>query len=170
MPDWEHKLWSEPDYYHLLTGELKALYDTADKPAQKGDIAGKLILYRYGGVMMCADFECLRDMTAVFARNTVVMWWESPDQLSNGIIGAPVEHPAVKRAIELMPASIRQQRERGNSINYGAGPKFIHKAWVGRDDIEVRNAREVYPYLWTEPKPESYGDAYAVHHWKATWK
>ena len=171
MPDWEHRLWSESDYYPYLTGELKELYDSSPHYAQKSDIAGKVILYRHGGVMMCADFECFRHMGELFdGKEHVVAWWESPGQMSNGIIGAPPHHPAVGLSLDLMPASLRAQRERNMPINYGAGPMFIHQVWHGRPDVEVRPAGEVYPYLWTQPKPASYGDAYAAHHWKATWK
>lgn len=174
-PGWEHVCWSEWDYYSMLTGDIKQVYDTTPYPggtgyAQKADIAGKVILERMGGVMMCADFESLRPMGHVFETESVVAWWETPGQLSNGIIGAPAHHPAVQAAVDAIPGSVRLQRELGKQINSGAGPKFIHPIWHERDDVEKRPAGEVYPYLWTEPKPVSYGDAYAVHHWSATWK
>jgi mannosyltransferase OCH1-like enzyme len=174
-PDWKHVLWSESDYYDLLSGDTKTVYDSTPysggtKFAQQSDIAGKVILEEYGGVMMCADFESLRPMGDVFDSENVVAWWETPGQLSNGIIGAPPHHPAVRLAVEAAPESVRRQRERSMQINNGAGPKFIHPLWHERGDVEKRPAGEVYPYLWFEEVPVSFGTAYAVHHWSATWK
>lgn len=175
-PGWKHLLWSEKSYRHLL-GDLTEVHDSTPYGtsgahyAQMADIAAKAILWEVGGVMMCADFEALRPMDQIFAgKDHPVCWWESPGQLSNGIIGVPQKHPASKAVIEALPDSVRQQRERAQQINYGAGPMFIHRIWADRQDVEKRPSEEVYPYLWTDPVPESYGDAYAVHHWKATWK
>jgi mannosyltransferase OCH1-like enzyme len=176
MPDWEHRLWSEPDYLHLLSDEVRPLYDSTPyeggrKYAQQADIAGKFILYELGGVMMCADFVCLRDMSPLFeGKSSAVLWWETNGQMSNGLIGAPPGNPAVGYTTERMGRALRQQRDRSNSITYGAGPVFLQSVWRGRNDLEIRPAREIYPYFWNEPDPGEYGDAYAVHRWKASWK
>lgn len=175
-PGWKHMLWSEATYSDLL-GPLREVHDStpyvgkAAHWAQKADIAGKAILHELGGVTMCLDFEALRPMGDIFAgKDHVVLWWESPGQLSNGMIGAPPKHPAVTQTVEEIPESCRVQRERGLSINYGASPKFLHRVWANRPDLEVRPANEIYPYLWFDEPPASYGDSYAVHYWKATWK
>lgn len=174
-PDWTHRLWVEGDYIDMLDDETRQVYESTPydggrKYAQQADIASKTILLQVGGVYMCADYESLRPMAHFFDTDHVVAWWETPGQMSNGVIGAPPGHPAVELAVDKIPGSVRWQRESARSINYGAGPKFIHPVWHSRDDVEKRPSEEIHPYLWFEPKPDDYGDAYAVHHWTASWK
>lgn len=174
-PTWTHILWSEATYRPLL-GELADLHystpygTTGAHYAQQADIAAKAILYELGGVAKCCCFEALRPMDSFFEVDHPVTWWESPGQLGNGIVGVPPKHDASRACVEALPASVLRQRERGQQINNGVGPKFLHKVWANRPDVELRPSGEIYPYYWYESKPDSYGDAYAACHWSATWK
>lgn len=174
-PDWTYQLWHEDTYQELL-GDLRRVHDstpyegTGAHLAQKADIAGKAILLELGGVAMCLDFEALKPMGHLFDTDQVVCWWESPGQLSSGMIGAPPGHPAVAALVDALPESVFQQRERGQQINNGAGPKFVHRVWENRPDVQKRHHGEIYPYYWYEDVPETFGDSLAVHHWQASWK
>ncbi len=167
-PDWEHIVWSEPDYLPFL--ENWEIYGTAVNHAQRAEIAQKEILWRFGGVYLDADFECFRPCGHFFTGNHVVTWDESPGQLGNQIIGAPRRHPAIRAALEDIPRSIRWQRENNLPQPYGAGPHLVQRLWRVRNDVEIRPSEEFFPYLWNQPKPTDFGDAYGAHHWTASWK
>lgn len=169
-PDWEMKVWSEPDYIDLLPPEIVDVYVTAVNHAQRAEIASKVILLEFGGVFLCADFECFRPCGHFFETDHVVTWDESPGQLGNQIIGAPPGHPAVEEALDDIPRSIKWQRKKNLPQTYGAGPHLVQRLWRNRPDVEIRPSKEFFPYLWNESKPSDWGDAYGAHHWQATWK
>lgn len=173
-PGWTHKVWTEADYIDLLDHDTRLTYDSSPysgsvKFSEQANIAGKTILQKIGGVVMCADFEALRPMEEILDTDDLVLWWESDNQMSSGILAAPPFNPAVTYLVERIPEAVRAQRAMSKDITNGAGPKGVHAIW--RDSgLNPRPAREVYPYMWFDTRPESYGDAYAVHHWQATWK
>jgi inositol phosphorylceramide mannosyltransferase catalytic subunit len=167
-PTWAHVVWGENDYIGFL--ENREIYGTAVNHAQRAEIAQKEILWKYGGVYVDADFECFRPCTQFFEVDRVVTWDESPGQLGNQLIGSPQHHPAVRAALDDIPRSIMWQREQGLPQPYGAGPHLIQRLWRNRVDVEIRDSKEFFPYLWDQPKPSSWGDAYGAHHWTASWK
>jgi mannosyltransferase OCH1-like enzyme len=167
-PSWIHVLWGESDYLGFL--ENREIYATAVNHAQRAEIAQKEILWKYGGVYLDADFECFRPCTHFFESDRVVTWDESPGQLGNQIIGAPAKHPAVREALEDIPRAIVWQRTQGLPQTFGAGPHLVQRLWRDRRDVEIRPSHEFFPYLWNQPKPEDFGDAYGAHHWTASWK
>lgn len=167
-PEWAHVVWAETDYLPFI--ENREIYDTAVNHAQRAEIAQKEILWKFGGVYVDADFECFRPCHHFFGVDRVVTWEESPGQLGNQIIGAPPNHPAVRQALEDIPRSILWQREQGLPQTYGAGPHLIQRLWRTRPDVEIRPSSEFFPYLWDQPKPLNWGEAYGAHHWTASWK
>lgn len=164
----EHRLWGEADYLDLVAddGNLD-VYESAVNHAQRAEIARLSILYHVGGIVVDADFECLRRFDFEYD-----CWasYESPGQLTMSILGARPEHPAVGLLVGDVERSVYWQRSMGLPQTYGAGPHLIQRLWADRDDVTRLPHEMFFPYLWTEPVPASFGDAYAVHHWKATWK
>lgn len=171
-PDWDQILWNEESYlpYIRTHDPLWEIYQTAVNHAQRSEIASKAILYHWGGVFHDADFECFRPCGHFFNSDQVVTWDESPGQLGNQLIGAPPYHPAVLEALEDIPRAIRHQRSENLPQTFGAGPHLIQRLWRDRDDVEIRPSKEFFPYLWNQPKPADFGDAYGAHHWTASWK
>ena len=167
-PKWTHVVWGESDYLPFL--ENREVYDTAVNHAQRAEIAQKEILWKYGGVYLDADFECFRPVGHFFEEDRVVTWDESPGQLGNQIYGTPPLHQAVREAIDDIPRSIRYQRMNGLPQPYGAGPHLIQRLWRDREDVLIRPSWEFFPYLWNQPKPSDFGEAYGAHHWTASWK
>lgn len=170
-PDWEHVLWSEPDYLPYISDFNRDIYDTAVNHAQRAEIAQKELLLRFGGVWIDADFECFKNIEPLIEDLECFTGEESPWQLSAGIIGVTPGHEAMRVIVEDITRSILVQREHGLPQNHGAGPYIWQRLWRNRSDVTVFPPVVFYPYLWNEPKPETYPlGAYAAHHWKATWK
>jgi len=170
-PDWEHRVWSEADYIdYVMQDPTAQAYERAINHAQRSEIARWSILYHVGGVVLDADFECLRpwdflDGVQCFAP------FESPAVLTMSVMGSVPGHPAVSDGMRQMPEQILWAERAGLEVNiWGSGPRFIDKMWRRRDDVTLLPHHLFFPYKWDQPDPGSYGEAYAVHHWKATWK
>lgn len=167
-PDWDHIIWSEPMYIDWI--ENRSTYDSAVNHAQRTEIASKEILYKHGGVYVDADFECFKPIDGLLDGITCFTAYESPGQLSAGIVGCTPGHPALRVILDDVEPSIRRQRELGLPQNHGTGPHILQRNWVGRSDVFVFPAAWFYPYQWNQRRPSHFGGAYAAHHWKATWK
>lgn len=170
-PGWEHRLYAEADYLPLLE-ESPAwdIYQTAVNHAQRTEIAARFVVYEHGGVWIDADFQALRNIEPLIDDCEIFCGEENDGGLSAGIWGATPHHPLIWAVIEDMDRSIRWQRSEGLEQNYGTGPWILRRLWNDRPEIKRFPWPVFYPYPWNRPDPGTYGDAYAVHHWKATWK
>jgi mannosyltransferase OCH1-like enzyme len=170
-PDWEHVVWSEPDYLPHISDCNRGIYATAVNHAQRAEIVQKELLLRFGGVWIDADFECFRNIEGLIADLECFTGEESPGQLSAGIIGIVPNHPAMRLVVEDITRSIQSQRDTGKAQNHGTGPYIFQRLWRDRPDVHVFPPEVFYPYSWDEPKPDTFPpSAYAAHHWAATWK
>lgn len=169
-PDWEHRLWAEPDYLPFISDFNRAIYDTAVNHAQRAEIAQKELLWRFGGVWIDADFECFRNIEELIDDCDVFIGEEERGGLSAGIIGIVPGHPAMRIVVEDITRSIEVQRATGQPQTKGTGPWIFRRLWNDRKDIRRFPPEYFYPYTWKQSPPADYGDAYAAHHWKATWK
>lgn len=167
-PGWEHRVWSEPDYLPLVAGSpVEEIYPTAVNHAQRTEIAARLIVYEHGGVWVDADFQCLRNIEELIDDCDIFCGEETPGGLSAGIWGATPKHPMIGGLVEVFDRTIREQRARGQTQQYGT---FWPQRWLWTGKVKTFPPWVFYPYRWDQPDPGSYGNAYAVHHWAATWK
>ena len=62
------------------------------------------ILYKYGGIALDADSECLRSLEDWLLEPDIFACWESellrPGLIANGIVGAVPEHPLIGQIIQ----------------------------------------------------------------------
>ena len=86
------------------------------------------------------------------------------------MLGAVPGHEAVRAVRADVTGSIEYARRERLDQTFGAGPKMLQRLWKKRRDVAFFPPWMFFPYIWSQPRPDSYGDAYAVHHWKATWK
>ena len=171
-PDWTHRLWHGPELRKLMEHTInEAIYMDAVNHAQRAEIASRHIIFEYGGVWVDADFECLRPIEPLLLGAECFVGEEQHSCMSAGIWGATPQHPLIQKVIDAITPSIEYQRQARLSQTHGAGPKILHREWSPQPDgLKVFPPKVFYPYLYDEPDPGVYGDAYAVHHWAATWK
>lgn len=170
-PEWEHRVWSEADYLPLVEGSPAwDIYQTAVNHAQRTEIAARFVVYEHGGVWIDADFQALKNIEPLIESSSIFCGEETYGGLSAGIWGATPQHPLIWAVIEDMDRSIRWQREKGLSQTYGTGPWILRRLWNDKDEIKRFAPPIFYPYRWDQPDPGQYGEAFAVHHWAATWK
>jgi len=170
-PDWKYTLWDESTLPALRNQDL---YDRAAElcPGLEGqlrsDIARYELLYRFGGVWVDLDFECLRPIDDLLNDLRCFVAWVTPEFVNNAVMGATRQHRFIKRLIDGLPESIASHP--GAAPRVVSGPRYLTPIWRehGEGDGVAAFAKELfYPYLWSELERgrERFPNAYAVHHW-----
>jgi inositol phosphorylceramide mannosyltransferase catalytic subunit len=166
-PAWEMRLWTEREIEELETSRAEAK-DRRRHPAERSDLLRYEILYRFGGVYIDTDMECLRPIDPLLDGVRFFAGKVRGNRLNNAIIGCEEGHPSAK----LLTRKARPVELDGNDVQrvdqYGTGPYFlsslVHKEQLKRRSITLFEADVFYP------KPKGpYGDAYAVHHQGRSW-
>lgn len=172
-PGWQVIQWDEQRLEQMPALQNQDLFDRADEIAPshvgqlRADILRLELLWRYGGVYVDADFECLKPIDPLVAGVECFAAWVDDKWLNNALIGAAPEHPFIGRLIEELPRSIEQHPGKRPAV--ATGPQFLTRTWRRYPDGVTLLAKEwVYPFDWTELErgrddvPEG---AYAVHWW-----
>jgi hypothetical protein len=160
-PGWEHKVWTDAN---RPTFANEAQFLAADNFSLKANVARYEIVYRYGGVYLDTDFECLRSIEPLLPGVGAFIASEDPDSLTHlavGIFGAVPNHPWLAELIARLP----QAMETGWGNQHQAGPVFARSLTVGRPDIRVFPER-----LFQHVERTPYEETYAVHRPANSWR
>jgi hypothetical protein len=109
-PHWEHRLWTDADVVPFkLTNQ--AAFDAALNPGEKSDIWRYEILYRFGGLYVDTDFECIRCFDRVLRPFELVTGISNTGtvELNNGLVACRAKHPLMKRLISSIGAEFRRR-------------------------------------------------------------
>lgn len=175
-PDWEYRLWTQDDIpsLHMVNEEY---INATRNPGEKSDLMRYEILYKYGGVYLDFDFECLRPLDILHHTCDMYVGIQPLDsdyvQLGIGIIGACPGHPVLKHCIE----TIKEDWHKGTDAVVHTGPIHFTRSFLaaaGKDTIDIP-----FPAMYFHPlgsKEYERNDslwlasgAFAVHHWAKTW-
>src|SRR3972149_8047931 len=102
-PDWEYRLWTQKDLpeLQLQNGDLIA---QSRNPGEISDMMRYEILYRYGGVYVDMDCECLQSLDMLHHTYDFYIGIQPLDselvQLGMGIIGSMPGHPLLQYCID----------------------------------------------------------------------
>lgn len=169
-PEWEFKTWAESDFLPLRN---QREYELATSHAQRSDIARYEILQRHGGVYVDADFECLRPFDELCVGIHGFVGWEDDEYVGNGLIAAGPDHPLLEEIISQLPESFAVHA--GGAPYEQTGPRFLTRVLRSVDmsppTFTIYPAPYFFPYLAHRAyeRYEPFPDAYAVHHWAASW-
>jgi mannosyltransferase OCH1-like enzyme len=155
-PDWELRFWTEED----LPGDLRRpeVYEKLRPPWVRTDILRLEVVWRFGGVHVDTDFECLRPIDPLLEGVELFTGWMEHDRTNHAILGAVPEHPVIDRALrEIAPQDHFVPWDKDTT-----GPLFF--------DPIVKAAPEATIF----PKEYFFGtdreQAYAIHHEAGSWK
>lgn len=157
-PDWEMRLWTEEN---LPSGFVRPeCYERLRKPAERADIIRLEVLFRFGGVYVDTDFECLRPLDPLIEGVDFFTCYLKPGQVNNAAIGSVAAHPILERALrELTP------REVFGYDKAGTGPLFLTALLRDYPDVTILPPEAFYPQTDSERE-----QAYAVHDAARSWK
>jgi mannosyltransferase OCH1-like enzyme len=188
-PNWKFKLWTDDDLEEFGLVNIKQFND-APNLGMKSDIFRYEILYRYGGLYIDTDFQCLKsfDDLVYLELFTGTGHMDTPDMF-NGLIACKPKHNIMKLLIDGI-SSIDTNIKDFNKILYTTGPKYFSKLFFEyikknpndkvvlfptkffyslpatmrfavRDNLDVRK-RLVDEHLTDE--------SYCVHLWYTSWQ
>jgi inositol phosphorylceramide mannosyltransferase catalytic subunit len=166
-PGWAYRLWNLRNL-GFIPNRLDLI---AQSPsfAQKADILRYDLLWRFGGVYLDVDFECLRPIDGLLNRVENFAVSENGRVLSIGIIGASAGSPYLRRCMDRLPERVGLAPP-----NLETGPAYFTQCLLGEGfggDLTVLPSAWFYPYAMHEPQRAAgpFPGAYAVHHWAASW-
>jgi hypothetical protein len=89
----------------------QAAFDAATNPGEKSDIWRYEILYRFGGLYVDTDFECLQCFDRVVRPFELVTGISNTGtvELNNGLVACRAKHPFMKRLISSIGAEFRRR-------------------------------------------------------------
>ena len=182
-PDWEYTLWTDATIAKLNL-ENQAIYDHAINYAERSDIARYEILYRFGGLYVDTDCECLQPFDMLHHCYDFYAGLELPGLapllrtiiFPNALIACTPGHPIMRGCIDEVK---KRSTDNSDDIVLKTGPLlFSDIASKLMDDPEWTNivlpATFFYPIdkktkgrdtIKSMIKPETF----AIHHWAGSW-
>ena len=174
--DWRYKLWTDADVANIEL-DNQAFYDATDNYGVKSDILRWEIMYRYGGVYVDMDFECLQSLdifhytydfyTALQPLDTFFV------QLGAALFGARPGHQILKQCIKTIKDDWHEQ-----GAPKKTGPVHFTKSFYaaagkgGNIDIALP-ASYFYPFGSRDSNVNRQqwkkAGAFAVHWWAKSW-
>jgi len=179
-PDWEYKLWTYNDIegFNFYNEEL---IKQSRNPGEISDIMRYEILYRYGGLYVDLDFECLRSHYDLHTMYDFYIGIQPLDtefvQLGIGLIGSIPGHPILRHAIVTMRGNWNNEECKKNPPKR-TGPIFFTRSFFecagkyGTIDIAFPSAY-FYPlgckeFVFDYQVWRAQG-SFGIHHWASSW-
>ncbi len=177
-PDWEYMLWTDDNVQTLFPLYNQEFYDTAENYGTKSDILRWELLYRFGGLYVDTDYECLNPMDELHYAYDFYTGIQPLDaiflQLGAALVGSIPHHPIMKHCIETIKDDWHFQ-----GAPTKTGPVHFTKSFylcAGKGTIDIALPPfYVYPLGSTEkPTQELYNQwieqgSYAIHWWSKSW-
>jgi mannosyltransferase OCH1-like enzyme len=166
-PGWTMRLWTDENLPELINQQEFLLAKTT---SYKSDILRYEVIYRYGGVYIDTDFECLRNIEPLLKGVRAFAAEEEQGILCAAIFGAEQGHSLLADLITRLPGSFRRNGHLSNSEQ--TGPLFFTSVVARHPETAIFGAKLFYPYHWSEKwrKGQEFPDAYAAHHWIGSWQ
>ena len=155
--EWAFRLWTEENLFPL---ELQAYFDTAEEFCQKSDIARYEVLWRFGGIYLDCDFECIKSIEPLLDEVDAFLGYEDPVSVNNAIIGAVPRHPALAAMID----AVRRRFFLPGPAFFTTGPGLVTPLVKRFADIRLFPSEVFYPLFWTRSIDPVL--THAIHHYK----
>jgi len=176
-PDWEYTLWTDENVPELFPLHNQYYYDETDGMGVKSDLLKWEIIYRFGGVYVDVDYECLRSLDELHYLYDFYTAYQPLDaffvQLGAALYAAHPKHPVLKHCIETIKNDWHHKGAPKKSGPCHFSKSFMAMAGRGGSRDIAFPAFYFYPLGSKERllKREQWvrEGAYAVHHWAMSW-
>jgi hypothetical protein len=168
-PDWDYRLHTSTQGFPET---VQRVIDSIDPPdgskwSSIADVIRYWMLWKFGGVAVDADSECLRPLDDRFL--TPVEWacWENeqhcPGQIANGAMGARAGSLLMARLVQRL-----EMRDPEDSAFRSFGPHFLTELAHGYRDLTIYPSRYFTPWHYKKyPAPGDY-EVFARQFWGST--
>ncbi|MEJ5189648.1 glycosyltransferase [Treponema sp. J25] len=181
-PDWEYILWDE-EKIKKLGLKNKIAYNLSPSYGIKSDIARYEILYRFGGIYVDTDFECLKNFEPIIEGCGFFAGHSNGSTINiiNALIGT---YPQNFFFEELLEATKRPLFSTdGMKVINHSGPGLFTELFI--KNMAINLSAVIFPSLYFYPYPnyelsknldiktikKTYigHESYAIHYWEASW-
>ena len=179
-PTLEYKLWTENEISKLNMYNRK-LYESTPNIGFRSDLARYEILYKYGGIYIDTDFECIKKIPeGLYNFNFVSsIGFDYEPIILNGLIMSSPQNPIIKELINTIkhPKNIEDPM---NIINT-SGPSKLTQIYFRNIKKTSSSKNLILPSNYCYPFPsflinssinkksEIAREAFAIHHWEMSW-
>jgi inositol phosphorylceramide mannosyltransferase catalytic subunit len=171
---WSLIQWDDDKVQELFPLVNQDVYDRADDIAGersgqlKADVLRYEILWRFGGVYVDADFECVKPVGSLIAPYDCFAAWETQNVwINQAILGSLPQHPFIGRLVSGLADSV--QNNPGKRPADFSGPKYVTPVWREHGGAHIFDQELFYPYSYRDVKrvdvSRRHAGAYAIHHW-----
>lgn len=169
-PSWEYRLWTD---HNLPSLKNQRQFDAINTFNGKTDILRPEILYKYGGIYIDADCECIRSLDDDLRRHKFFTCYENEVERAGlvacGIIGCRPHHPLMRNMIQAL-GNIKDPNK--GSAWAVVGPVFfttvLRYYCLDHSDIAILPSHSFLPIHYEGQKYSGSGKVYAIHHWYTT--
>jgi inositol phosphorylceramide mannosyltransferase catalytic subunit len=167
-PDWEMWTWTDDKLPPLTHPDA---LERCRNFGEASDVLRYEALYRYGGIYVDTDVECRRSLEPLIADVSAFGAWQRPGVIGSAVVGSVAEHPAIAEVLRV----VSEGAGSGPQVE-ATGPVALTRVLEHADDVKLFGPETFFPYdYWEIPldpevdAAEGAPDAYAIHHWHATW-
>jgi hypothetical protein len=153
-PGWELRLWTEDNLPR--DPRRPEVLERLRNPAERADYLRYELLWRFGGVYLDTDFECLRSIEPLIADARFFIGCSKPGRFHEALFGSVAGHPILDSALDNLVSS----EFYGKWVSLEFGPILD----AHRDEVLFLEPAILHP------KTKELRDAYAVHHREKSWK
>jgi len=186
-PDWNFKIWNDKDAmaFDMIN---KVAYDGVDNLGVKSDIFRYEILYRYGGLYVDTDFECLKSFDDLLYLDFFAGGRAEEPQVANGLMACKPNDKYLKKIIDAITEKQHNMDFAVNRILKVAGAEFITTIYLEY----IKNTTDktiLFPSSFFYPIPNSFRyeirkdsledrirthsyvkpDTHCIHLWYTSW-
>lgn len=169
-PDWGLFLWDDISIQDLNIRNYDQ-FKRCKNYSEKSDILRFELLYKFGGLYIDTDFECLRPIAPLIDNRDFVAFKQSNGLVCGAFLAANKNNSLIKKLVNNIPSRELTHGDKDSAHKYG--PRYITEILGTKNALDKKY---VYPYSWFEKKrsnenfKQTCPEAYAVHHWRGSWK
>ena len=176
-PEYEFFFWDDKECKKLNLFNQE-LFDSVNNPGSKSDILRYEILYKYGGIYIDTDFECIKPIPNELLKKSFVacMQFSYSPEIGNAIL---MSEPKSDLILQLIKSCSSPGNESVRNIIKNTGPDMITNQ-ICKNIDSFKNKILILPSNYCYPKPSFLKDiqlfdelitkdSFAIHHWTTTW-
>lgn len=177
--DWEYKLWTDEDIKDIKFHNKK-IYDSSNNIGFKSDILRYEILYKYGGIYIDTDLECVKKIPNYFREYEFIscIVFNKTPQINNALI---ISKPRAN-LISKMVKSIKIQKNDTSALETlsCSGANLLTKQYFSLT-IKERSENLILPSDYFYPLPNFLVNTkitkkdfltdktIGIHYWEVSW-
>jgi inositol phosphorylceramide mannosyltransferase catalytic subunit len=167
-PEWKMWTWTDDNLPPLTYPDALA---RCRNFGEASDVLRYEALHRYGGIYVDTDVECLRSLEPLIGEVSAFGAWQRPGVIGSAVVGSIPAHPAIAEVLR----KVSEGAGSGPQVE-ATGPVALTRVLEKAPDVKLFGHETFFPYdYWEIPLDPDVDaaagapDAYAIHHWHATW-